>query len=219
MVEHNLYLEEPPLKQPFLLQKACRNEMPFYNANLFISKNIKITLCLHKFYCLNFADINVLQLNRKPKTFINKTAYPGGVTALRRFIEANLKYPDAAVRHGIGGTVSLTFDVDYKGKISNIKIKHGLGYGCEEEALRLVKLMKYTSTKNRGMYVVFHETMNIGFNLKKEIEKRNREAIELEKENAKQQQSNVTVTYNVTKPEQQTDKPSHTITITLKPNG
>lgn len=65
------------------------------------------------------------------------------------------------MRHGIGGTVSLTFDVDYKGKLSNIKIKHGLGYGCEEEAIRLIKLMKYTSTKNRWTgYVRFHaETM------------------------------------------------------------
>ncbi len=154
-------------------------------------------------------------MNRKPKTFINKTGYPGGLTALRKFIEANLQYPDAAVRHGIGGTVSLTFDVDYKGKLSNIKIKHGLGYGCEEEAIRLIKLMKYTSTKNRGMYVVFHETMNIGFDLKKEIEKRNREALEREKEKAQLPQSNITVTYNVTNADQKPVSPSHIITIKL----
>ena len=136
-------------------------------------------------------------MNKKPRNFINKTSYPGGVAALRKYIDEHLQYPEDAVKNAISGIVSLTFDVDYKGRISNIKIKHGLGFGCDEEAIRLVGMMKYNSTKNRGLYVVFHETMNIHFDLNKHLEKINREQIEKSKKEAEthQQQINISVSF------------------------
>lgn len=110
---------------------------------------------------------------------------------MREFIDANIHYPDEAIKHGIGGTVALMFDVDKNGKVSNVKVKHGIGYGCDEEALRLVKMLKYSSTKNRGLFVVFHETMNINFNLKEHLRKlEEAEMLKRREEEQRQQQGN-----------------------------
>lgn len=151
-------------------------------------------------------------------SFIHKTSYQGGIKALREFIERNMNYPPDAVNHAIGGIVSITFDVDKSGKVSNAKIKHGIGYGCDEEALRLVKLLKYTSTKNRGLFVVFHETINISFNIKEylrkqeeaEMEKRKKEQLQPEAQVQGVQQINYT--YTVTEKKENTN---HTYTIKL----
>lgn len=127
------------------------------------------------------------------KSFIHRTSFPGGVKALREFIDSNIKYPEEAVKHGISGTVALLFDVDKNGVVSNVKVKHGIGFGCDEEAVRLVKMLKYNSTKNRGLFVVFHEAININFNLKEYLRKK-----ELEEFAKRKEQNNVNINYTVT---------------------
>ena len=69
--------------------------------------------------------------------------YPGGKNAMYKFIQENINYPRKAVDNGISGTVNLKFIVDTNGKIKNIEVmnKVKLGYGCEEEAIRIVQLM------------------------------------------------------------------------------
>jgi TonB family protein len=115
-------------------------------------------------------------------SFLHGTSYPGGIKALREYIETNLKYPEEAVKNAIGGIVSIMFDIDKNGKVSNTKVKHGIGYGCDEEALRLVKSLRYSSTKNRGLFVVFHETINITFNLQGYLKKFNEENLKRQAE-------------------------------------
>ena len=45
------------------------------------------------------------------------------------------------------------------------KIKHGIGYGCDEEALRLVRMFKFEKKKYKGMRVIFHKSISIHFKL------------------------------------------------------
>lgn len=101
----------------------------------------------------------------KPESFIRQPVYPGGTKALNEFIRQELKYPDEAIQNKIEGTVSISHDVDANGNVSEVKLKHGIGYGCDEEAIRIVKLLKYDSKKYRGMRVVFHNITNIHFKL------------------------------------------------------
>ncbi|MGI4835860.1 MAG: energy transducer TonB [Janthinobacterium lividum] len=63
----------------------------------------------------------------------------GGRTAAIRFVQKYLRYPDAARQHETTGLVVVRFVVDEAGEVHNTKITRSLGYGCDEEALRLVR--------------------------------------------------------------------------------
>lgn len=57
------------------------------------------------------------------------------------FITKNLKYPLLAKEKGVEGKVVVRFTVKKDGSITNAHLKEDIGYGCGEEALRIVKLM------------------------------------------------------------------------------
>ncbi len=60
---------------------------------------------------------------------------------LSKFLTDNLVYPYPARENGISGKVWVNFVVDEQGKIIETKIMHSVGFGCDEEALRVIKLM------------------------------------------------------------------------------
>lgn len=62
-----------------------------------------------------------------------------GNKAYRKYLENNLNYPQEATTNGIEGTVLLSVKINSVGFVENISVKKGLGYGCDEEAIRLVK--------------------------------------------------------------------------------
>ena len=57
----------------------------------------------------------------------------------RRHIVENLKYPEKALQYHVEGRVFVQFTVEKDGKITHVKLIKGIGYGCDEEALRLVR--------------------------------------------------------------------------------
>lgn len=63
----------------------------------------------------------------------------GGTNAVNRYIRKHLKYPEAAKNQGIKGSVALSFTVHADGSLSDFHTVKGLGYGCDEEAIRLLK--------------------------------------------------------------------------------
>ncbi len=67
--------------------------------------------------------------------------YPEGEKALMKFISENIKYPPKAQEAGIQGFVIVQFLIDKTGKITDPKVVRGIGGGCDEEAIRVVKLM------------------------------------------------------------------------------
>jgi len=67
--------------------------------------------------------------------------YPGGNEAMMKFMTENIKYPQDAVKNKIQGKVFISFIVAENGEIIDAKVKRGIGSGCDEEALRVVKLM------------------------------------------------------------------------------
>ncbi len=69
-------------------------------------------------------------------------SYPGGQKALEKYFTDNLQYPAEATDNGVEGTVNISFAVDENGKVSNAKTTNNmLGYGLEDEALRVFKKM------------------------------------------------------------------------------
>ena len=81
------------------------------------------------------------------------------------FIRKNMKYPEEALKNRVEGVVSAEIDISVSGKVTSAKVKHGIGYGCDEEAIRLVKLLQFEKKKYRGLYVLFHRNINIHFHL------------------------------------------------------
>jgi len=67
--------------------------------------------------------------------------FPGGEGALLDFLSKNLKYPEEAKEIGTTGRVFITFVVETDGSITDVTIMRGIGNGCDEEAVRVVKSM------------------------------------------------------------------------------
>jgi periplasmic protein TonB len=67
--------------------------------------------------------------------------YPGGDFARLAFIRNNAHIPEAAYKAGVQGVVMVVFVIETDGTLSNIQVTKGLGSGCDEEAIRVIKLM------------------------------------------------------------------------------
>jgi len=104
---------------------------------------------------------------KKDKHFIKKPVYPGGLKAMRKFIFQELKYPAEAIEHKIEGTVRIKYDIDYKGNVVGVFVQNSIGYGCDEEAERIVRKLKFNVAKTRKTRVIFHKTIQIYFKLPK----------------------------------------------------
>jgi protein TonB len=65
----------------------------------------------------------------------------GGVSELYKWLGNNLRYPSAAVNAGVEGKVFVKFIVEKDGKISKPEVVKGIGFGCDEEALKALRKM------------------------------------------------------------------------------
>lgn len=102
---------------------------------------------------------------KKDKNFIKKPIYEGGPKAIKAFIRDNLRYPEEALKQKVEGTVVLKYSIGYKGDVVDTKIISGLGYGCDEEAVRLARMLKFEVPRTRGVKVLFHKDIKIHFRL------------------------------------------------------
>ena len=92
--------------------------------------------------------------------------FPGGDEARIKFLQENIKYPTMARESGIQGTVYVTFVVERGGNVTDVKILRGIGGGCDEEAIRVIKAMpKWNAGKQRGKPVRVQFNMPIKFTL------------------------------------------------------
>lgn len=89
-----------------------------------------------------------------------------GYKAFYTFIAKNMKYPSQARRMGIEGKVFIQFMIDEFGNITNPEVVRGIGSGCDEEALRVVKLLPpWKPGKQRGRPVRVMMVLPITFKL------------------------------------------------------
>lgn len=87
-------------------------------------------------------------------------AFPGGQGALMKYLAEHIKYPELAKESGIQGRVFINFVVEPDGRIDHVKVLRGIGGGCDEEAVRVVKSMpRWVPGKQRG------KPVRVSFNL------------------------------------------------------
>lgn len=124
--------------------------------------------------CFLFTAASAQQGKAKPDTIyaaanaVQKQAeFKGGMKDLYTYIKENLKYPEAAKAANKQGMVFLIFVVEKDGSLSNFRVLRGLGYGCDEEAMRVVKSSpKWTPAIKDGQPVREYFTLPVRFSLK-----------------------------------------------------
>ncbi len=93
----------------------------------------------------------VEEVEAEPEIFTvveDMPSFPGGEEELFRFLGKNIKYPAMAKDAGIKGMVYVNFVVWTDGKIRDVKVLRGIGGGCDEEAIRVVKSMPSWKPEN-----------------------------------------------------------------------
>jgi TonB family protein len=108
-------------------------------------------------------------MHKKTDNFIKLPEYPGGTEHFKDFVKNNLKYPKEALEQRIEGIVILNAEITDRGVVQDIKVEKGLGFGCDDEAKRVLGLAKFGSVKNRGLKVKTRKTFKIGFCLPKNV--------------------------------------------------
>ena len=139
--------------------------------------------------------------SKKAKKFMEKPEYPGGRKALDAFVAAHLQYPEDAMKQRIEGIVAVAYQVSDEGEVQNATIIKGLCPSCNEEALRIVNMLKYGKAHNRGFRLKANCKLNIHFRL------------------APAPQPTVNITYTTSKTTQKSNTPpskgGYTITLTV----
>ena len=92
--------------------------------------------------------------------------FPGGIGAFYKYVATNLRYPAQARRMGIAGKVFVQFVVEKDGRLTDVQILKGIGAGCDEEALRVIKKSKaWKPGRQRGRPVKVRMIIPINFRL------------------------------------------------------
>lgn len=106
-------------------------------------------------------------LGEEEKPFLNveqMPEFPGGPEGLYKYLAQKIVYPPMAKENGISGKVYVTFVIDKEGKVKDASITRGIGAGCDEEAIRVVKAMpQWTPGKQNGKTVPVQYTIPIKF--------------------------------------------------------
>ena len=92
--------------------------------------------------------------------------FPGGESGLVEYLKKNMHCPASAKAKKVSGRVYVQFIIERDGSVSRLKITRGIGNGCDEESLRVVKQMpKWTPGKMRGEPVQVQYTLPVKFTL------------------------------------------------------
>lgn len=102
---------------------------------------------------------------RHNKPFLQVPKVTGGKKTFSAFLAENLVYPEEALRHRIEGNVHIAYEVDDNGVVTSARVLKGLGFGLDEEALRLIRLLRFEKVKNRGIRLRSSGKTSIPFRL------------------------------------------------------
>ncbi|MBL7766643.1 MAG: energy transducer TonB [Chitinophagaceae bacterium] len=92
--------------------------------------------------------------------------FPGGQDAMMTYLRQNLKYPEMAKEAGIQGRVICGFVVNEDGQISDVTVLRGIGNGCDQEAIRVIKSMpNWKPGRQNGRPVKVKFNLPINFKL------------------------------------------------------
>jgi TonB family protein len=75
-----------------------------------------------------------------PAPSVMELATPeGGRKAFKQYLESNLQYPEQALKNEVEGKVTIQFSIGMTGQLTEFRVLRGIGYGCDDEVIRLIK--------------------------------------------------------------------------------
>jgi periplasmic protein TonB len=89
----------------------------------------------------------------------------GGLETFFNTLRKHMKYPRKAERAGVAGRVFVSFIVNEKGELQDFSIVKGIGFGCDEEAMRVIALTKWNPGKQRGRPVKVRMIQPVNFSI------------------------------------------------------
>ncbi len=63
----------------------------------------------------------------------------GGRKVFKQYLEQNIRYPEQAIKNEVEGKVTVQFTIETTGQLSDFRVIRGIGFGCDEEVIRLIK--------------------------------------------------------------------------------
>src|SRR5215213_8404470 len=104
--------------------------------------SIKLSAQNGRYEVINDDSLAVFRIEHPPY-------FADGQIFFDKYLKKNFTYPKEAKKNNIRGIMPVSFVVDKNGKVSNIKPRISLGYGCDEEAIRFIENMPAWSSCNR----------------------------------------------------------------------
>lgn len=101
----------------------------------------------------------------EPEIFVVVEEMPepmGGIAG----IQDRVRYPSIAQRAGVEGTVYVQFVVTPEGRVEDAAVTRGIGAGCDEEALRVIRETEFTPGMQRGEPVPVRMSLPVRFQLR-----------------------------------------------------
>lgn len=131
---------------------------------------VLLTFLAQGSYAQTGKDKTAIALSEK-----EKPKYPGGDPELKKYLSLNLHYPTLALEQKIEGEVLISFTINMEGAIVDIKIIKGIGYGCDEEAIRVVKGMpKWQPARIKGRNIEVAYRLPVVFELPRSVDQPHR---------------------------------------------
>ena len=97
--------------------------------------------------------------------------FPGGETALLKYLQENIKYPPKAVKDSIQGRVVVQFLIDPQGCVGEVKVARSVSEELDAEAVRVVKtLPKFVPGRMCGKAISAWYTLPVTFKLQDKLE-------------------------------------------------
>ena len=90
--------------------------------------------------------------------------FQDGYNSIIKFVQENIKFPAEAKENNVHGRLMVSVVVEKDGSLSDITVKKGLGYGLDEEIVRIIKMMpKWQPAQHKGKTVRQSQTILIPF--------------------------------------------------------
>ncbi|MCU0450071.1 MAG: TonB family protein [Bernardetiaceae bacterium] len=149
--------EEKPVEQPVKKEKVAKEEPKVKEEPKKVEKAEKVEKKPEPKKAEEDEVVILADVGAEPE---------GGYEAYYKYIKQNLKYPEEAKKQQAVGKVLLKMVVKKDGSLSDIKVEKGIGYGCDEEAIRVVKAgSPWKAAQNQGKPVSQEVLLPIVFRL------------------------------------------------------
>ena len=151
------------LKRRLHMMKKPKRPLRFGLGVLFVT-----VLFTGVFFACSSADKDKFETDKVYTKVDVVPEFPGGLKELMNYLSANIKYPVEAKDQGIEGRVYINFIVEKDGSVDSAWVLRGIGGGCDEEALRVVREMPdWTPGYQHGEAVRVSYNLPVKFSLDK----------------------------------------------------